>query len=114
MVVYEDEFNGSTTDHDILFRIFTPAGTPVLGPNPYNVVGGNGNGMEAWPDVAALKNGGFVVVWEDDGGPSGADIRATIYNNAGGTVTTACWSKPRRSGARARRMWWRWATAASS
>jgi hypothetical protein len=88
VVVYEDEFNGSTTDHDILFRIFTPAGTPVLGPNPYNVVGGNGNGMEAWPDVAALKNGGFVVVWEDDGGPSGADIRATIYNNAGGTVAT--------------------------
>jgi len=27
-------------------------------------------------------------VWEDDGGPSGADIRATIYNNAGGTVAT--------------------------
>ena len=25
-----------------------------------------------------------------------------------------CWSKPRRSGARASRMWWRWATAASS
>jgi hypothetical protein len=88
VVVYEDEFNGSATDHDVLFRIFTPTGTAVLGPNPYYVVGGNSNGMEASPDVAALANGGFVVVWEDDDGPSGTNIRATIYNNAGGTVAT--------------------------
>jgi hypothetical protein len=67
VVVYRDEFSGSTTDTDIRYAIFSPAGTPQLG-TPV-VPGGDDPGLETDPDVAALRGGGFVVVWTDpDGG----------------------------------------------
>lgn len=39
------------------------------------------------PDVAALSNGGFVIVWSDDGLlGSGRDVAAQIYDATGSTV----------------------------
>jgi hypothetical protein len=80
VVAMTDEYLGSATDTDILFRIMTPSGGQVVGPNW--VVGADGSASESQPDVAALAGGGFVVVWTDTGADDG-DIRATIYNNAG-------------------------------
>jgi hypothetical protein len=88
VVVYVDDFlsgpffNGPE-DQDIHFRIFTPAGTAVTG--DLFVAGANDFGFEFDPDVAALKDGGFVVAWTDT---AGNDIRATIFNNAGATIAS--------------------------
>jgi FG-GAP-like repeat len=79
-VVYRDEFNGSTTDVNIRFAVFSPAGTPVAG--PVDLPDGNDSGLETDPDVAALRGGGFVVVWTDpDLGTN--DIRASFVNSSG-------------------------------
>jgi FG-GAP-like repeat len=80
VAVYQDEFNGTVSDTDILYGIFTPAGTQVAG--PANVTGAAGLGLETEPDVAALRDGGFVVVWTDPDS-SVTDIRASILSNAG-------------------------------
>jgi hypothetical protein len=86
VVVYEDEFNGSASDIDIKFRIFTATGTAVTASTP--VAGGAGGEAETDPDVAALTGGGFVVAWTDAGGDgSGQGIRATIYDNAGNLIS---------------------------
>jgi hypothetical protein len=85
VVVYQDEFNGSETDTDIRYAVFSPAGTPVVGPNV--VPGGNGFGSETDPDVAALREGGFVVVWAD-ADSSVTDIRATLLNSVGTPLVT--------------------------
>ena len=80
-VVYQDEF-GSITDTDIKYRIFSPTGTLLF---VDFVPGANSAGLERDPDVAALRDGGFVTVWTDG---SGADnIRAMILSNTGSTVT---------------------------
>jgi Ca2+-binding RTX toxin-like protein len=84
VAVFQDEFGGSA-DIDIKFRIFTPTGTAVTG--SLTVSGGGGAAAEIDPDVAALKNGGFVVVWTDASGDAdGEGIRATIYDNSGTAV----------------------------
>ena len=83
VAVYEDEFNGSATDHDIKYGIFTKNGSPVTFGQP--VPGGGGTGLETDPDVAALRDGGFVVVWTDPDS-SVHDIRASILSNTGATV----------------------------
>jgi len=83
VVVYTDDF--FTEDQDIHFRILTAAGTPVTG--DLFVPGGNDSVYEFDPAVAALKDGGFVVVWTDRGDPTG-DIRATILNNAGASIAS--------------------------
>jgi len=82
VAVYEDEFFGSATDHDIKYGIFTKTGFPLTSGA---VPGANSNGLETDPDVAALRDGGFVVVWTD---PTSSvhDIRASILSNAGATV----------------------------
>ena len=86
VVVLQDEFGGADTD--IKFRIYDSVGTPVFpaaGNVASNVLGATGLGNEIQPDVAALKFGGFVVVWTDpDGGTE--DIRASVYNDAGGAL----------------------------
>jgi FG-GAP-like repeat len=85
VAVYEDEFNGSATDHDIKYGIFTKTGMPVTFGQP--VPGGGGGGLETDPDVAALRDGGFVVVWTDPDS-SVHDIRASILSNTGATVAS--------------------------
>ncbi len=83
VVVYEDEFNGGSPNYDIKYGIFTPAGTLVTG--PATVPGGGDSVPERDADVAALRDGGFVVVWSDL--VSGIqNIRASILSNTGATV----------------------------
>jgi FG-GAP-like repeat/FG-GAP repeat len=85
VVVYRDEFSGSTTDTDIRYAIFSPAGTPQLG-TPV-VPGADDSGLETEPDVAALRGGGFVVVWTDpDGGTN--DIHASLLNSSGTPIVS--------------------------
>jgi hypothetical protein len=83
VAVFQSEAAGSTTDIDILYRIMTPAGGSVDGPT--FVTGAFGLAAEVDPDVAALKGGGFVVVWTDTGSTV-SDIRATIFTNTGDII----------------------------
>jgi FG-GAP-like repeat len=83
VVTYVDEVNGSATDTGISYAVFSPAGAPVVGPSA--VPGSDGLGSETDPDVAALREGGFVVVWTDPD-PFSNDIRASILSNAGSVV----------------------------
>jgi Ca2+-binding RTX toxin-like protein len=84
VAVYQDEVSGSSANTDIMCGIFTAAGTLA---EEAAVPGAGGTGRETDPDVAALRDGGFVVVWSDPDTTSG-DIRATILSNAGGTVAS--------------------------
>jgi hypothetical protein len=88
VAVYGDEFNG-TFDTDIRYGIFTNTGSPVtvnqIVPGAFDAA------SEGQPDVAALRGGGFVVVWNNpesanDGGPR--DIRASILTNTGQVVAS--------------------------
>ena len=80
VAVYEDENAGSATDTDIKYGIFTKTGMPAFVNN--HVPGGfGGGGAETDPDVAALRDGGFVVVWADADTPT-IDIRAQIISNS--------------------------------
>jgi hypothetical protein len=84
VAVYQDEVSGSTTNTDIMYRIFTPAGAPVTFAGV--VPGGAFTGLEIDPDVAALGDGNFVVVWTDPDSTV-TDIRATILSSTtGGAV----------------------------
>ena len=66
------------------------------------------------PDVAALRDGGFVVVWTDPASSSG-DIRASIYSNTDTPPSpTSFWSTPPRWERKTRRASSDWPTAAFS
>jgi VCBS repeat protein len=81
VAVYQDEVAGNSTNTEIVLKVFTPTGTPV--PGAVGIVrGADGPGQEIEPDVAALRGGGFVVVWSDPDGASPNDIRASILSNA--------------------------------
>jgi FG-GAP-like repeat len=81
VVTYQDEADGGP--YDVLYKIFTPAGTQVVAPT--STPGSSGGGSEGNADVAALKEGGFVMVWGDpDTSPN--DVRAAILSNAGSVV----------------------------
>ena len=80
--------NGAVTDSDIAFNFFNPARTPAPAPSLFFFPGGAGDGMETQPDVAALSNGGFVVVWTDPDGPGPTDIRAAVLSNGGGALAS--------------------------
>jgi hypothetical protein len=82
VAVYQDEDNGGATN--IEFRILQPNTTAVTAPTA--VSGGDGPENEINPDVAALRDGGFVVVWADDFGSYQYDATASIYDNTGGAV----------------------------
>jgi hypothetical protein len=84
VAVYEDEFFGSATDHDIKYGIFTKTGFPIASGA---VPGANSNQLETDPDVAALRDGGFVVVWTSPVS-SVHDIRASILSSTGATVAS--------------------------
>jgi hypothetical protein len=78
-----NRIRSSSSDTDIEFTIFSPTGTVLK--STFAVAGASGLGLETVPDVATLRDGGFVVVWTDPDSTVN-DIRATIYTNAG--VTT--------------------------
>src|SRR5262245_27259264 len=79
VVVYQDEFFGNAADTDVFYQVFSPTGTRVLGRTV--VPGGFDHpGLEQDPDVAALRDGGFAVVWSDTNG-SVTDVRAAILSD---------------------------------
>jgi hypothetical protein len=56
---------------------------------PAIIPGGDGLGLQTDPDVAALRQGGFVVVWTDpDSGLITNDIRASILSNNGTPIVS--------------------------
>jgi Ca2+-binding RTX toxin-like protein len=81
VIVFERSADGG---FDMMFAIRTAAGAEVV-PSQF-VVGGSGEELEESPQLAALKGGGFVVVWSDGAGDSDGEspgIRASLYTNAG-------------------------------
>src|SRR6266511_3453408 len=79
VAVYQDENAGSATDTDIYYGIFSNTGAPLF---VHDAVPGGafGGGAETKPDVAALRDGGFVVVWTD-ADPATTEVRASIISN---------------------------------
>jgi hypothetical protein len=80
VVVYEDQDDFVPSQTDISFRIFSPLGVPVTLPKPVF------NGADsAFPDVAALRDGGFAVVWtsKSDILTSTTDIFVSTFSNTG-------------------------------
>jgi Ca2+-binding RTX toxin-like protein len=57
---------------------------PISGP-----VSASGASNETAPDVAALKGGGFVTVWDDSVSDSAGGIRARVYDATGTAATEA-------------------------
>jgi FG-GAP-like repeat len=80
--------NGLVTDSDIAFNFFNAARTPAPSPSLFFFPGGADGGLETQPDVVALPNGGFVVVWTDPDGPAATDIRAAVLSNGGAPVAS--------------------------
>jgi hypothetical protein len=80
VAVFQSQFGGSSTNNDVLYRIFSPAGVPLTGPT--FIQDGSGPLNEFDPNVAALAGGGFVVVWTDTDA-SGRGIRAAVINSSG-------------------------------
>lgn len=80
VVVYEDEFGGSTTDIDVKFTIVNPTGAVVTA----GVID-TGLSIENDPHVAALTGGGFVVTYQDDDGDGAGNpgIKARVFDNNG-------------------------------
>jgi FG-GAP-like repeat len=86
VAVYQDENAGSATDTDIYYGIFSNTGASLF---VHDAVPGGafGGGAETAPDVAALRDGGFVVVWTD-ADTATTEIRASIISNANAPVTS--------------------------
>jgi FG-GAP-like repeat len=79
VAVYQDQVGGSLTNTDCKFAIVSPAGAVTVSGT---IQAASGPGLEIDPDVAALRDGGFVAVWTDPDSTVN-DIRATIYSNTG-------------------------------
>jgi Ca2+-binding RTX toxin-like protein len=79
VVVWTDEGRnaGDTTSTTVRAQIYKPDGTKL---GAEFIVPTELAGREYWPDVVALSNGKFVVVWNDNGGQVPGQV-------AGGTVT---------------------------
>jgi hypothetical protein len=86
VAVYQDENAGSATDTDIGYGIFTNTGMQAFAHN-FVPGGAFGGGAETDPDVAALRDGGFVVVWADADAGAATEIRASIISNGNILVT---------------------------
>lgn len=87
VVVYEDEFGGSTTDIDVKFTIINP----TTGATVTSGVIAGGISLEDDVHVTALTGGGFVAVWTDDEGDGAGNegIKARIYDNSGAPLGIA-------------------------
>src|SRR5262245_20886603 len=82
VAVYQDDVSGSFVD-DVRYRIFEPDGTPVGA----SALVAAGPGERIHPDVAALRDGGFVVVWGlQIVFTQSRQIMASIYDDAGNVV----------------------------
>jgi hypothetical protein len=96
VAVFQNEFVGDPTDHDIWFRVIDPQTGEAL-TDAMHTDGGFDLADETDPDVAALTFTGdpfggvdrrfsqFVIVWTD-GGSTGTDIRAAIVNGFGDII----------------------------
>lgn len=76
VVVWEDDSSkdddkGDKKNHDIYARIMNPGGCNLSGNNEIIVNAGKTQGNQSDPDVAADKDGNFVVVWTDDNANKG-------------------------------------------
>ncbi|WP_243375599.1 cadherin domain-containing protein, partial [Microvirga solisilvae] len=82
IVVWAGENVGGDTDGCIVGRLFNADGTPKT---PQFRVNSTAVGTQRSPEVTILKDGKFVVTWEDLGGAPavGIDIRARIFNADG-------------------------------
>lgn len=75
----------NTGDHDVFFTIHAQNGNEIVGQTAVN--GANSFADENLPHVAALADGGFVVVWQDEvGDNNGFGIRASVYDASGTLV----------------------------
>jgi len=79
-VVYQDEYNGSTTDIDIKGAIVNQDGTVA----PFSIAASTA--FQVAPSVTALAGGNFVVSWQE--GATG-DVKAAIFNPVGQMQGTA-------------------------
>jgi RTX calcium-binding nonapeptide repeat (4 copies) len=83
LVVWNDLDNGGTVNNpagtDIIGRIFDPFGNPVTAEFRLNNVLMIDNEMNG--EIAALGNGGFMVVYEDNGADN--NLAYTTYNSSG-------------------------------
>jgi Ca2+-binding RTX toxin-like protein len=85
VLVYQDEVNADTTDHDIRFSIATQAGGIVVDGTLITPDSDD----EIQPHVTALVGGGFVAVWTQENGDGGVTgIKARIYDNNGSPHAT--------------------------
>ncbi|MCC7320347.1 MAG: hypothetical protein IT542_05135 [Rubellimicrobium sp.] len=76
------------TDTDILFQIFDSAGSATTG-TLYGTFGGFGDNANE-PTIAALPDGGFILVYDEDGlGEMRAQRFDAAGNSVGNTITLA-------------------------
>ena len=101
-----NRIRSSSADTDIEFTIFSPTGTVLK--STFAVAGASGLGLETVPDVAALRDGGFVVVWTIFG------RRSTPTRALPLLLPPTFWSTRRRPASRSGRVSWRSSTAAFS
>lgn len=101
--VTSDEASGDGAGTAVKARLFTASGTPVGDEFLVNSAAGDdvtnsanpGNDDQSAPVVTALRNGGFVVAWQDSRGSVtgsgddtiGSGIRAKVYDRSGNEVT---------------------------
>ena len=72
---------GATTNYDIQARIFNADGTPA---GPDFLVNSTTLSSQEEPDITALADGRFVATWQSyEGGTTGFDIRARLFNADG-------------------------------
>lgn len=82
----DDTAPGDTAGEDIVGQIFDPLGNAVGGPIRLNqnfFVDGENNS-----DLAALPNGGFLMVYQDNEGAFGTSLRLEQYNATGGSTSS--------------------------
>jgi len=73
-----------TSGDDIKMRRLGPDGAPKGAETAAN--GARTAGKQSEPDVAGFSTGEFVVVWRDDAGDQGADIRLQKFDKAGAST----------------------------
>ncbi len=83
-LIYAHDFGGTQTDFDIVSRTFSTDGsfTPLNGGGERDQGGGN----QFFGSVAALSNGNFVTVYEDEDGANNDIIEFEIFNAANNEV----------------------------
>jgi hypothetical protein len=82
LVAYTDRAT-TTSDQNIVLSLFSNNGALVRTSTINSVAAGD----QSYPNITSLKNGGYVISWEDSSGTggdlSGLSVRARIYNASG-------------------------------